>query len=311
MIGNIKVKYYQCSGKKGLLMNPYYEKIMALKEAEEFKKIVRRWQTLSENIEASPTDAPILLPDMLWVARSGVGKTNLLRLASEYLASLGNLMNFCGDTKYVEFLLSYCPPNAHFHDMERLLDAITVAAGFRSEFRGIVHVDINEWLDHFEERHFISFMELMAERSDKWLVVLSVYSDKKDKLHNLMAFLSMYLRIEQVQLSLPKTADLFEYIERNLGAYGLSLSRDARELLHASIEKIRRNKYFDGFKTIKILCQDIVYSVYSQRNLRDRCLTAEMLADFSADSEYVRRTVANIARVNEIGLLKRGARNEQ
>ena len=292
-------------------MNPYYERIMALKEADEFKKVVKRWQVLSENIQASPTDAPILLPDMLWVAKSGVGKTNLLRLASEYLASLGNLMDFCGDTKYIEFLLGYCPPNSHFGEMERLLDEISVAAGFRNEFRGIVYVDINEWLDHFEERHFISFMELMAARSDKWLVVLSVYSDKKEKLHNLTAFLSMYLRIEQVSLSLPKTADLFEYIERNLGAYGLSLSEDARELLHAAIEKIRRNKYFDGFKTIKILCQDIVYSVYSQKNLRDRCLTAKQLEGFSADSEYVRRTVANIARVNEIGLLKRGDRNVQ
>lgn len=292
-------------------MNPYYEKIMSLKEAEEFKKAVKRWQILSENIEAAPTDAPILLPDMLWVARSGVGKTNLLRLASEYLASLGNLMDFCGDTKYVEFLLSYCPPNAHFRDMERLLDEITIAAGFRSEFRGIVHVDINEWLDHFEERHFISFMELMAARSDKWLIVLSVYSDKKEKLHNLMAFLSMYLRIEQVSLSLPKTGDLFEYIERNLGEYGLSLAPDAREILHASIEKIRRNKHFDGFKTIKILCQDIVYSVYSQKNLRSRELTAKDLEEFSADSEYVRRTVANIARVNEIGLLKKGEHHEQ
>ena len=75
-------------------MNQYYEKIMGLKEAEEYKVVVKRWQNLSDRIKTRPTDAPIILPDMLWVAKSGVGKTNLLKLTSEYLSSLKNIMEF-------------------------------------------------------------------------------------------------------------------------------------------------------------------------------------------------------------------------
>lgn len=179
------------------------------------------------------------------------------------------------------------------------------AAGFRNEFKGIVHIDINEWLDHFEEKHFVSLMEYLSSNSDKWLIVLSVYSDKKDKIHNLNAFLSMYLRIEKITLSFPKTEDLFEFIEDMLNQYGLTLKDDAKKLLFDTIEKLRNNKYFDGFKTIIMLCQDIVYDVFSNENVEELSLGANMLSKFSADSDYIKNMVANIERVNRIGLVNK------
>lgn len=282
-------------------MNQFYEKIMELKEAEEVKSVVKRWNVLSENIKSKPTNTPIILPDMLWVARSGVGKTNLLKLVSEYLYSQKNLMEFYGDVKFFEFLLGYCPPDQKFTELQRLIDEVSNAAGFRNEYKGIIYIDINEWLNHYEEKHFISLMEYLSGNSDNWLVVLSVYSENKEKIHNLNAFLSMYLRIEKITLSLPKTEDLFGYIENKLNDYGLALEENAKALLFDTIEKLRKNKYFDGFKTIKMLCQDIVYEVFSKENIETYTLSADMLSHFSADSEYVKKTVANIERAKQIG----------
>ncbi len=288
---------------RGESVNQYYEKIMALKEADEFKRVINRWQILSENIKKYPTDAPIILPDMLWIAKSGVGKTNLLRLMSEYIYSQKNLMEFYGDVKFFEFLLNYCSPGEPFTELQRLSDEVNNAAGFRNEFKGIVHININEWVEHFEEKHFISLMEYLSSNSDKWLIVLTAYSEDSKALHNLNAFLSMYLRIERIKLSLPKTEELFEYIESNLNEYGLKIEEDAKKLLYATIEKIRRNKYFDGYKSIKMLCQDIVYSIFSNGELKNYTLTADSLIEFAEDSDYVKRTVANIEKVNQIGLL--------
>ena len=282
-------------------MNQYYEKIMDLKEAEEIKKVIEKWQILSENLKQYPTDAPILLPDMLWVAKSGVGKTHLLRLISEYLDSQGNLMSFYGDVKFFEFLLNYCGPDAHFTELERLMEEVNHAAGFRSEFKGIMRIDVDDWLTHFEEKHFMSFMEYLSANSDKWMIILSVSSDDAEKIHNFESFISMYLRIEKITLSLPKTEHLFDYIERNLGAYGISLENDAVELLYKTIEELRKNKYFDGFKSIKLMCQDIVYDTYSKTAVEDKSLSADDLQNFSAESEYVKKTLKKIQKVNEIG----------
>ncbi len=286
-------------------MNQYYDEIMNLKEAEEFKEIVKRWNILSENIKAKPIGAPIILPDMLWVGKSGLGKTKMLRLASEYLSQQNNLMEFYGDVKYFEFLLSYCSPKEPFTEIQRLIDEVDNAAGFRNEFKGIICIDINEWLDHFEEKHFVMLMEYLSYNSDNWLIVLTVYSDNEEKLHNLNAFLSMYLRIERITVSMPKTETFLEYAEKKLEAYGLSLAPDGKKVLSATVDKLKVNKYFDGYKSIKMLCQDIVYVTFSNKNVKSTSLKAKDLEAFSCDSEYVSRMITNIERARQIGLIHR------
>lgn len=277
----------------------YFEQIMQRKGIEDLQKIVRKWQALSDNMSEHPSNLPVLLPDMLWFSRSGSGRSSLLGLLAEYLHALKNLMPFYGDVKYFEFLLSYCPPERPFTELYRLIDEVTNAAGFRNEYKGIIFIDIDEWRDHFEERHFVSFMEYLAGNSDEWMIILSVNANDCEDFHELEAFLSMFLRIEKISITSPEPEDLFEYLERNLQSYGLRLSEDAKELLLGSIEKLRSNKYFDGYKSIRMLYQDIVYTVFSEA--KADLLTAGMLANFSADSEYIRRMFTNIRRVHKIG----------
>lgn len=283
-------------------MNQYFDKIMQLKGVDEFKSIVRKWQNLSDNMDEHPSDVPVLLPDMLWFAKSGSGKSSILRLLSEYLYSLGNLMDFYGDVKYFEFLLSYCPPSSQFTELNRLIDEVDNAAGFRSEFKGIVFIDIDEWKDHYEKKHFVSFMEYISSNSDKWMIILSIDSDYDASIHNLEAFISMFLRLEKISISYPKSEDLFEYLEASLGKYGLELDNGAKELLLSTIEKLRSNKYFDGYKSIQMLYQDIVYTVFSIKKVD--ILTADMLSEFSANSDYIKRMIFNIEKASRIGFTK-------
>lgn len=278
---------------------PYFEQIMQRKGIEDLQRVVRKWQTLSDNMNEHPSNLPVLLPDMLWFSRSGSGRSSLLGLLAEYLHALQNLMPFYGDVKYFEFLLSYCPPDHPFTELYRLIDEVTNAAGFRNEYKGIIFIDIDEWRNHFEEKHFVSFMEYLADNSEEWMIILSVNADAGDRFHELEAFLSMFLRIEKVSITSPEAGDLFEYLERNLLSYGLRLREDAKELLLGSIEKLRSNKYFDGYKSIRMLYQDIVYTVFSDTKAEE--LTAEMLTAFSADSEYIKRLFTNIQRVHKIG----------
>lgn len=287
-------------------METCFDKIMRQKEAEQLRPLVQKWETLSHNMKVCPVKAPILLPDMLWVAKSGVGKSFFLELIAEYLESKGNLMEFYGDVKFFEFVLGYVPPHESFTELQRLMEAVKNAAGFRSEFKGIIRIDIDEWLSHYEERHFATFMEYLAVNKDTWFIILSVSETSEKKLHNLEAFLSMFLRIERVELQLPKTEDLTDYIERLLAAYDLYLTADGRQLLAATVDKMRENKYFDGYKSLGLLCQEIAYTVFSSGELTDNKLNAETLAAFGPDSVYVEHTVENLEKVNKIGLLKGG-----
>lgn len=282
-------------------MNEFYNEIMSLADADEIKAVVNRWNNLSENIKVKPANKPIILPDILMIAKTGVGRSRLLRLMSNYLYEQGNLMDFCGEVKYFEFMLGYCKPGEVFTEFQRFTDEIRKAAGFRNDYKGIIHIDINEWLRHLEESNFISFMEYLSSNRDNWLIVLSAYSDNKDEIKKLKAIVSMYLRIEKVILELPKTENLVEFIEKELDDYGLKIDGSAKLLLSKSIERLRGNKYFDGYKSLKMLCQDIVYSVFSESCVKSDILTENELGSFSENSEYIEKMIYKIEQSRKIG----------
>lgn len=282
-------------------MNEFYNEIMALEDAEEIQAVVKRWNNLSENIKVKPANKPVILPDMLWIAKSGVGRTSLLKLLSGYLYEKGNLMDFYGDVRYFEFMLGYCKRDEVFTELQRLTDEIRNAAGFRNEYRGIIHIDVNEWLRHLDDLYFASFMEFLSSNRDNWLVILSAYSDKEEEIKKLEAVVSMYLRIETVTIGLPKTESLVAFVEKELKDYGLNVDESAKKLLAETIDKLRGSKFFDGYKSLKMLCQDIVYTFFSECSLQCDTVTAAHLDRFSANSEYIEKMLYNIEKTRKIG----------
>ena len=282
-------------------MSTPYESLMQLQGADELKALVNKWETLSDNINSRPLHAPILLPDILMYTRPGFGNTTLLRLLASYLSSKQNLMDFYGDVPFIEFMLTYTRPDEPFAELNRLIEEVRTAAGFRSGFRGIVRVNIDEWIGHHEEKHFLRFLDYLAANSEEWLIILSVSRAPNANTKAMAALLSMYLRLETVSLSLPETDALLEHVSAYLLSYGLTLDEGGRALLRESVEKLRGNKYFDGLHTIQLLSTDIVYYYYSLPDCTDTVLTAEELSAFSASSEYIQRTIVKFDRQNSLG----------
>ncbi len=280
----------------------YYERIAALKEAEDFMRVMKKWDTLSKRV-GEQKDIQMVLPDLFWVAKSGVGRTHLLSLLSEYLYECGNLMEFSGRVKYFEFMLDYCPPSAPFEEIRRLLSEVMNATGFRRSFKGIISIDIEEWLGHCEEKHFITFLEYLSSNSDDWLIIFNLSGEREEEVQKLESILSMYFRFEKSYLLLPNTPDLVDYVKGKLSLYSLTLDEGAEELIAAAIEKLRQNKYFDGYKTLNILCRDLVYEVYSGETMNGQILSVADLVHFAPDSAYISRTAFRAER--KLGLLNK------
>ncbi|MBQ9850449.1 MAG: hypothetical protein IJO36_07090 [Clostridia bacterium] len=273
-------------------MNNYYEQLMSFKGADELKELIKRWDVLSDNISRRSFDAPILLPDLFVYTCSGYGNTKLISLLSEYLASKRNLMSFYGDVKFFEFDLEYCNGNERFSELFRLIEYIEAAAGFRNEFKGIISINVDEWVGHHKEKHFLDFLQFLQNNTSHWLVILKLEGHREDEDTKAMeAVVSMYLRVEKITLHMPSDDELVEFAAEQLSKYGLVLSREAKQVLLGSIGVLKENRYFSGLNTIIDLCSDIVYSLFSESTSVGPVITAEMLADFSADSEYIKRTV--------------------
>ncbi len=280
----------------------YYEEIVNLKTAKDFTRIIKKWDKLSLNIKTN-NNVPMVLPDLFWVSKPGAGKTHLLKLLSEYLYSSRNLMDFTGNVKYFEFMLDYCQPEQRFTEIERMINEVSIAAGFRNNYKGIISVDIDEWVGHCEEKHFISFLEYLSSNSDDWLIVFNVASDNTSEIKRLESVLTMFFRIEKSYLQLPANKELLQFVIDRLASYDLIVDDSASNLLLKTIEKLRENKYFDGYKTLVMLCQDIVYEFFSAKSQEDSTISETHLVEFAPDSKYIERATWKSENKRKIGLI--------
>ncbi len=266
-----------------------YDVIMKKDGLGDFQRLISRWNNLSGNIDSLPKGAPVILPDIFLVSKTGSGRTLLLKLLADFIEERENLLDFYGDARYFEFYLNYCPPSAPFEEIVRFMDEVKGAAGFRNEYRGIIFIDVDEWRGHCEEKHFRNFLEYLADNSDDWLIVFSVTDgDDADEIEQLRSIVSSFLRIEKVTIEPPTRKMLMQYMDERLSLCGLSLTDEARVILAESIELLERTKYFDGFKTVKMLSYDVAYSVYSDSGDVSGVIGADAVSRFKKDGEYIR-----------------------
>jgi hypothetical protein len=80
--------------------------------------------------------------------------------------------------------------------------------------------------------------------------------------------------------------------------------------LSESIDILLNNKYFDGYKTVKMLCEDIAYFLYTQdfmecKNKRDyrkeMKISESDLEKFVKDGEYIQGMLFKIEKKRRIG----------
>lgn len=270
---------------------------------ENLAAVVKKWEMVSKNTQNLVKGEPILIPDMLWKTPAGIGKTDLLAEMAQRLESLRNVMDFYGDVLFFEFYLEYCRPEEPFTELTRLMEEVDKASGFRNEYRGIIHVDIGQWIGKTDQRYFKTFLEYLADNSDNWLIVLSMPNEKTEEIARAEALISAYLRVEVVELSLPDDAFLVQRVQEYLQRYDVALQPDAIALLTQSIGKLRTGKYFDGYKTVNMLCRDIIYELFSGETYQKSPLTPEDLQRFAPDSAYIERMIvkSETRNANRIG----------
>ncbi len=257
-------------------------------------RLLEKWTRLSENISNEPKRMPILLPDVFLRAHYGVSTDVILDILTDHLYEKQNLMGFYGDVPCFEFYLNQCQPGGPFREINRMVSEVRRAAGFRNHFEGIVHIDVSEWIYSYTDKHFREFLYYLSENSDNWLIVLSVsYSQKKkEQVDAMEAFISMFLRLESLEIKQPWTDYYKDVILKGLSDYGLRPDDDALALLGASVDKLRGNHQFDSERTLSVFIRDIIYTLYSGQTPPPTTLTADLLTDFGPDSDYVRRALS-------------------
>ncbi len=277
--------------------NAYYDQIMSLKGLSSFKELIERWERFSENITRYQAKQTLVLPDLVWVSDNGIDKTGLLSLLTNYLDEAENMVEFYGNVKYFEYYLEYVPDKTNFHEIQKLAEKIRDAAGFRSEYKGLLSIELGEWVGHFHEENFINLLKFLATMDNDIMFIFNIHNYDPEAVEQLMKILVLFFRIEVIEMSLPDSEELGVYIKNDIQEYGLNLDPEAEAMVIATVNKLREDQYFAGYQMLDRLAADIVYSVYTSTPPYDGIVTKGMISAFAPDGMYVSELIQNNTRV--------------
>lgn len=270
-----------------LTVQKYYQQIMNCWGMEQVKEIVKKWELLRTNVGSFPSDEPVLLPEYLWFSRSGTGKSEMLQLLAGYLDA-AQIMPFNGMEKVIEFTLDYCEESEPFTELDDLIKYLSVCSGYHNEFKGILAVNLDNWLPHLDNPHFVEFLEFLSEHNRSLLLVLIAWPDK-DYMDKLEKMLSFYLRVHTVMIEMPAAEEMFDFIETKLNCYHCRLSKDAGKLLLQTLEILRDMEGFDGYKTLEFMVQEIVYTYYCEQDVSSHIIGPEVISGFLGEGKFIDR----------------------
>lgn len=270
-----------------LIVQKYYQQIMNCWGMEQVKEIVKKWELLRTNVGSFPADEPVLLPEYLWFSKSGTGKSEMLQLLAGYLDA-AQIMPFNGMEKVIEFTLDYCEESEPFTELEDLIKYLSVCSGYHNEFKGIVAVNLDNWLPHLDNPHFLEFLEFLSEHNRSLLLILIAWPDK-DYMDRLEQMLSFYLRVHTVMIEMPAAEEMFDFIQSKLDRYHCRLSEDAGALLLQTLGVLRDLDGFDGYKTLEFMVQEIVYTYYCGQNVSSHVIGPDVIIDFLGNGKFVDR----------------------
>jgi len=196
--------------------------------------------------------------------------------------------------------MEYCRPDSDFSELRRLVDSIEQAAGFRSEFRGVAYIDIDEWIGHEEEKHFITLMKYLADNAHMWMIILGAGSRTPAETAKTEGVLSVFLRIEKAVLELPQAECAAEYMKSHIKKMGFIINEESEEVLNRAAKFLSESKYFEGYNIIDIICSDIAYNAYTSHATQST-LAKVLEVMLSENGEYLGRIIKNMEYRKTIG----------
>lgn len=147
-------------------------------------------------------------PTDLWVDRDAVFLVSKMKenerfvreLAQEQLALTPG--NFDGTAPLVYNRLAYVPPYEKFNGLRTLAAQIRDTAGLRAEFRGIVALDLQEWLGHENDLYLTVTFKYLHDHRRSWKILLTAGENTAERMQPLLRAAAPYLRSDLRRLYL-------------------------------------------------------------------------------------------------------------
>jgi hypothetical protein len=132
--------------------------------------------------------------------------------------------------------MPYIPPCESFGELRKLILRIRENTGLRAHFRGVVAIEVTQWLGHENEEYFTVLLKYLYDHRDLWQGALVLTSCTEAQARRFLTACAGIVTPRLFDAGLFSRGDrLREVIRRECAGQGKILSREGAELLTAAL----------------------------------------------------------------------------
>lgn len=229
---------------------------------EPLKKWVNETQLIASRFKNLINEAGVYQNQFFLLSiNRGNGLSTILNIMANTLETAG-LFRFSGKTKVYE--LSY-PYSNHeevcYKHLSHLQSSIHNLQYKGSPFRGIVAINIEEWIDHLYDKTFDEFLNLICQLKEDVLFAFTVPYSDEDTLEKIHTKLDDLVNTRVMKFVPPSDKQYYNFFVSCLQRVELSVSEDAYSPFLYKLTMERNDGRFYGFNTVKKIADEVLYQL--------------------------------------------------
>ena len=164
---------------------------------------------------------------------------------------------FEGNAPSVYYKMKYVPPYEKFSELKHLILCIRNATGLRSEFKGIVAVDLFEWLGREDEEYFDITLKFLYDHRHIWKYIFTFKNAELEKIKPVFEASVHYFRTMAIDKCLFNHRDELEkYLRAAFEKNGAKCDESAVQML-AGVFSGKGAKNIKSYEKMDMVIRDI------------------------------------------------------
>lgn len=203
----------------------------------------------------------------------GNGLSTILSLMADTLKTT-NFVEFAGEQDFVEWKLAYTDDPGSFPAFDAMLRYLEKVSVLRDGFKGIVAIDMEEWVDNLHDKRIDELLKFVVDKKDNMIFVFYVPYVDNSVLARLYARLDDVISTRVMKFVPPSDKQYFKYFRKVLNDYGMTVEDNAFNAFAMKIAAEKNDGRFYGFNTVRKIINEILYKLISESALNGTELTS-------------------------------------
>ena len=242
-------------------------------------EMIVNWNKILSRIGKISGCSAEFLPNPMLIGKASMEKVRAARELSEIMYK-NQVLDSMEERRILYYRIGYCSASdSRFTDFRNLVYRLKTACGYHGEFRGVLVLDITEWEKHSKENYFDVLLCYLADIREDVYTVFCMDTDPTCEDRETCRKISQYFRLNMVDLTKADTAEYFQFVLEKFRKSRVGIEQEAEHVLSRYIEKMRENKSFCGYETVRRMAEEMVCQFYFYTS-ENRKMTADFIYRF-------------------------------